>query len=90
MDWQADARPRVKLRDGRTLVADVADNRLSVFVDAAGDAEADAITWIDWQGELTCWAQSPADARILALGDARGGVSIFRVQVLPLPQSICV
>ena len=46
--WQADARPRVKLRDGRTLVADVADNRLSVFVDAAGDAEADAITWIDW------------------------------------------
>jgi hypothetical protein len=79
----------VALRDGRTLVVDVADNRLSVFADAEGHAGDEAATWVRMQDEVTCWAQSAADARVVALGDARGGVSLFRVQV-PAPSSLSI
>ena len=75
----ADARPRIALDGGRTAVATVGGRYLRVLLDGGGGEELGEFRA---HGDVTAWAVSPADPRIMAIGDAGGRVALVRFEDL--------
>ena len=82
MAW--DRRPRVALAGGRTACASVDGPSVLMRLDggggAAGDEGTDALGEFRAAGDVTAWAVSPADPRVMAVGDGSGRVALLRFE----------
>ncbi len=73
----ADVRPRIALDGGRTAVAAVKGRYLRVFLDGSGGEELGEFRA---HGDVTAWAVSPADPRVMVIGDGGGRVAMVRFE----------
>jgi hypothetical protein len=73
----ADGRPRIALGSGCTAVAAVDGRYLRVLLDGSGGEELGEFRA---HGDVTAWAVSPADPRVMAIGDSDGRVALVRFE----------